>query len=1159
MSDDYPQYRHGQRVYGLYQATTSNGIHEIWLVPDQLLTAWQIHQSWGVEMEEASSIRQLMEEHLLDSFFAQEMPPGPPIPLTQSARRDFVHHFAAAGQISAVNTEASIDRYERGDLQSHPSRNDVVYDVEEPRPPQLWSPNTDRLPPGTPGDLASAFRIFRDMNTAAVQESDTLADTDSERSFEAGRDDENKPPEDQNLMNLLYRIAEDQAKKDGFVHRGVNCNSCNTIPIRGIRYRCTNCHDYDLCEQCEAQQVHDKTHLFYKIRIPAPFLGTPRHPTPVWYPGKSGKAAQNLTIDLKLTLSQKTGIQDKQVDAYWEQFQCIAASDYPDDPHGFQIAIDRRSFNKCFVPNSSIREPRPNLIYDRMFSFYDTNDDGLIGFEEFLSGISCITYKASDRRKKAFQQKIFQAYDIDNDGFVDRKDFLRIFRAYYAVTKELTMQVVSGMDDEFFDEDDARDVISGSQPLSSIFSGAIPPGQRSLQGVGKRENRNGDLVIDDDHGVLRGLDEEIDLACGPGYVNRNAIVADNAEVAQFGDTNSCWYSLIAAPIKSDIEDDKWPQYFLSSRDVEAALGRLADPETVKDRIERSLVLCVAKETMQQHSWSREIIRRRTIANRWEARQFYLDGAVMPFRETPDTKAASDGDTQLKDDLQAFRIAILDRMKALPSDFQQFREVVNRGVREQWPNLVYLSEIADMFETWIRNRCTWSEMAQTLAPIRADIPEAITVIGNLLHFLYAAESVMSVRREVEVTDAAGASPNFKRSRSSSKVRFEDEADDDDEQEGRSATSISSRSIPAGERWGGYHIPEPEVDYGREIIYQVTQEGMNELLDPIFKLREDLALEVLKTEWQRRLYKEEISQYIRKGFATKVMTIFKVYQKRWYQGSRETDFSGPSQAEAFVEFYKALKQLDDSLTHETSTEAVPMDGTNLQEATNAIIKLDQSVAHEVHSEAVPSMAERDQTSSDSPFSEGQEQLVPEYAEAAIELQRGNAAFGEALISLHESTNQKPIELLLADAGYGVFTPHLQDFDGSTTSSASSSVDTLAKGMQQDPADPTLPQHRPNDMSEWETRYGNCQSHPESEKAASPQQQPTKQQPENSDGKKRPPLPEDDIMKLALWDVIEEDDRKRGGSGRLTLYDFQLIMDGDKGASTGFIAHWVETAAF
>ncbi|KAL8729205.1 MAG: hypothetical protein Q9181_005078 [Wetmoreana brouardii] len=1168
-SVDYTRYRHGQRVYGLYQATTSNGIHEIWLAPDQLLTAWQIHQSWGVEMEEASSIRQLMEEHLLDSFFAQEMPPEPPIPLTRSARRDFVHHFAAAGQISAVNTEASIDRYERGDLQSHPSRIVEVYGVEEPRPPQLWSPNSDRLPPGTPGDLTSAFRIFRDMNTAAVQESDTLADTDSERSFEAGRDDENKPPEDQNLMNLLYRIAEDQAKKDGFVHRGVNCNSCNTMPIRGIRYRCTNCHDYDLCEQCEALQVHDKTHLFYKIRIPAPFLGTPRYPTPVWYPGKPGKAARSLTTDLKLTLSQKTGIQDKHVDAHWEQFQCIAASDYPDDPHGFQLAIDRRSFNKCFVPNGTIREPPPNLIYDRMFSFYDTNDDGLIGFEEFLSGISCITYKASDRRRKSFQHRIFQAYDIDNDGFVDRKDFLGIFRAYYAIIKELTKQVVSAMDDEFFDEDDARDVISGSQPLSSIFSGAIPPGQRSLQGVGKRENRNGDLVIDDGQGVLRGSDEEIDLACGPGRVNRNAIVADNAEVAQFGDTNSCWYSLIAAPIKSDVEDDNWPQYSLSSRDVEAALGRLADPEAVKDRIERSLVLCVAKETTQQNIWNREVVRRRAIANRWEARQFYLDGAAMdpPFRENPDTKAASDQDTYLKDDIRAFRIAILDRMKELGSDLQQFREVVNREVRERWPDLVYLSEIADMFETWIRKKCTWSEMAQALAPTRDDIPVAITVVGNLLHFLYAAESIMSVRREVEATDAAGASPNSKRSRSSSKVRFEDEADDDDGQEGRSATSISSRSIPAGERWGGYHIPEPEVDYGREMIYQVTQEGMNELVDPIFKLREDLALEVLKTKWQRRLYEEEISQCMREGFAGKIMTFFEVYQKKWYQGSRETDFSGPSQAEAFVEFiFKALKQLDGSLTHENSTEADQMEGTELQEVTNAlsemsnaIIKLDQSVAHEVHSEAVPSMAERGQTSSDPLLDEDPEPLVPEYARAAIELQQGTAAFGEALISLPGSTHQKPIELLLADAGYGVLTPPVQDFDGSTTSSASSSVITLAKGMQQDHPDPTLPQHRPNDMAEWEAMYGNCQSYPENQNAAPPQQQPTEHQPKTSDREKRPPLPEDDIMKLALWDVIEEDDRKRGGSGRLALSDFELIMNGDKGAGLGFIAQWVEKAAF
>lgn len=52
------------------------------------------------------------------------------------------------------------------------------------------------------------------------------------------------------------------------VHQGVTCDLCGESPITGIRYKCLNCRDYDLCIKCETSHPHDKSHVFAKIHTP---------------------------------------------------------------------------------------------------------------------------------------------------------------------------------------------------------------------------------------------------------------------------------------------------------------------------------------------------------------------------------------------------------------------------------------------------------------------------------------------------------------------------------------------------------------------------------------------------------------------------------------------------------------------------------------------------------------------------------------------------------------------------------------------------------------------------------------------------------------------------------------------------------------------------
>lgn len=58
----------------------------------------------------------------------------------------------------------------------------------------------------------------------------------------------------------------------GNIHVNVKCNGCGMNPIRGIRYWCENCEDYNLCEKCGEEEYnhHDRMHVFLRVVRPLP-------------------------------------------------------------------------------------------------------------------------------------------------------------------------------------------------------------------------------------------------------------------------------------------------------------------------------------------------------------------------------------------------------------------------------------------------------------------------------------------------------------------------------------------------------------------------------------------------------------------------------------------------------------------------------------------------------------------------------------------------------------------------------------------------------------------------------------------------------------------------------------------------------------------------
>jgi len=52
------------------------------------------------------------------------------------------------------------------------------------------------------------------------------------------------------------------------VHEGVTCDDCGVSPIEGVRYKCTVCDNYDICDKCETKNEHPSTHVLIKAKQP---------------------------------------------------------------------------------------------------------------------------------------------------------------------------------------------------------------------------------------------------------------------------------------------------------------------------------------------------------------------------------------------------------------------------------------------------------------------------------------------------------------------------------------------------------------------------------------------------------------------------------------------------------------------------------------------------------------------------------------------------------------------------------------------------------------------------------------------------------------------------------------------------------------------------
>jgi Ca2+-binding EF-hand superfamily protein len=596
----------------------------------------------------------------------------------------------------------------------------------------------------------------------------------------------------QNIVQLLFRVSEDATRRNAYVHRGCACNSCGVVPIRGVRYRCANCADYDLCEGCESQGLHIKTHIFYKIKVPAPSFG-PRHIQPVWYSGDPDSVMRVLPKEITTKLSRETGFERPELDAYWEQWTFMANTDWRDDPDDINLAMDRKTFERCLVPSGGYRHAAPSLIFDRMFAFYDTNKDDLIGFPEFLHAIAY-------RKKKDKWNKIFEGYDIDGDGYVDRKDFLRMFRSYYVLYRQMHRDMLEGIEEQQMSSTDAHRLVNSRQPLSSAFGqdGRYPGAPENRIREGKLAAANGDMEIVDGKGVMN--ESGNDTGNREDVFRRDAPRMSRSHWDRDRHRNSTgyWDAMLNPP--ETVE--QMPEVLRNLQRVRSIVSdRL--PDDRRDSFAHP-ALRAARNMDNNDETSSE-----------ESDAESLSGPESDHVWPPNFVTVADEDAEAVEGPGA-RVADVRRSnRRAVTSVAVYRERAQREVYERWQRRHFYTDEEDG------------------ATPPADWKEDDDV---LTHTGVAGESSKSSTRPIV------------HSRSSSKVRFAEDMDDFDT---RSNPSTSSRSVP--ERWGGMEIPDAEKDAGKEILYQVTQQAFNELLDPLFKEKEDLAVEAAATKTERERYK------------------------------------------------------------------------------------------------------------------------------------------------------------------------------------------------------------------------------------------------------------------------------------------------------------------
>jgi Zinc finger, ZZ type len=198
------------------------------------------------------------------------------------------------------------------------------------------------------------------------------------------------------------------------VHVDVVCDGCSVVPIRGPRFWCRTCAEFDLCESCFGTVEHDPSHEL--VRVPLHVFAGFRCDVCDVFPmvGARYHCRECDDFDICLECARKTAHS-------WHRFQLFAPPHKPANPESLQLATE------WFAEQKATHAPDHGDAFAFSFSAPESESRAMRAFGSF----SRFSFSQGRERVSAWlgsfwreAREVHQLVRIDSDPLQSLEQFL---------------------------------------------------------------------------------------------------------------------------------------------------------------------------------------------------------------------------------------------------------------------------------------------------------------------------------------------------------------------------------------------------------------------------------------------------------------------------------------------------------------------------------------------------------------------------------------------------------------------------------------------------------------------------------------------------------------------------------------------------------------